>query len=96
MHIINYYTFYQFSGANILNIQLVSKHFEIELTFPPTIKINRLTCKIRVTNNDDIFLIKIINLTRTNGNIQCENLEKITTVNDYTKNVTTKQNLKTE
>lgn len=34
--------------------------------------------------------------TKTKGNIQWENLEKITTVIDYTKNVTTKQNLNTE
>lgn len=52
---INKHTFYQFSGANILNIQFVSKHLEIELTFPPIIKINLLTYNIRVTNSDAIY-----------------------------------------
>lgn len=42
------------------------------------------------------ILMKIAYHTKTKGNIQCENLEKMTTVNDYTRNVTTKQNLKTE
>lgn len=42
------------------------------------------------------ILITIEYYTKTKGNIQCENLENITTVNDYTRNVTTKQNLKTE
>jgi hypothetical protein len=62
------FTFYQFSGANILNTQFVSKHFDITLTFPPTININLLTYKISVTNSEDILII--IRTTNTKGNIQ--------------------------